>query len=384
MGKPMGEIEAILDRMSDTAQNPGARLASYLEAGRKAVGVFPYYVPEELAYAAGFIPFGIWGMQGTVREANRYFPAFYCSIARMGLELALRGKLDGLSAVIMPSVCDTLRPFTQNFKAAKPEIPLLFLAHPQNRREDFGVAYAKSEYARVKAELEDLAGKHIEDASIADAIRVYNESRAARRAFVRLAGEHPEAISPRGRAAALKSAYFMDKAEHTALLLRLNEALRALPPGAQTGVRVVTSGILADSEDLLRLFEKHGVTIVADDVAHESRSFRVDVPDTPGADPLESLARQFAAQSDDPLLYESDLDHRGRSLVDLVRSSGAQGVVFLMMQFCDPEELDYPNVKKALDEAGVPSVAIGYDRQMQDFGQAGTSIEAFSDMLKMR
>jgi benzoyl-CoA reductase/2-hydroxyglutaryl-CoA dehydratase subunit BcrC/BadD/HgdB len=44
--------------------------------------------------------------------------------------------------------------------------------------------------------------------------------------------------------------------------------------------------------------------------------------------------------------------------------------------------LDYPNVKGALDRAGIPSVAIGYDAQMQDFGQAGTSIEAFSDMLK--
>jgi benzoyl-CoA reductase/2-hydroxyglutaryl-CoA dehydratase subunit BcrC/BadD/HgdB len=290
--------------------------------------------------------------------------------------------LDGLSAVIMPSVCDTLRPLTQNFKAAKPELPLIFLAHPQNRKEAFGIAYTVSEYARVRAELEEPAGARIPDASIANAIRVYNESRAARRAFVRLAGEHPRAISPRARADVLKSAYFMDKSEHTALLSRVNDALRALPPDDFAGVRVVTSGILADNEALLRLFERHGLAIVADDVAHESRAFRVDAPDAPGADPLESLARQFAAQSDDALLYEPDLARRGRHLTSLVQSSGAQGVVFLTMQFCDPEELDYPNVKGALDRAGIPSVAIGYDGQMQDFGQAGTSIEAFSDMLK--
>ncbi|MDR1573121.1 MAG: 2-hydroxyacyl-CoA dehydratase family protein [Clostridiales Family XIII bacterium] len=382
MKTPMDERNEILDKLTDVAQNPGVRLKTYLAEGRKAVGVFPYYVPEELVYAAGFVPFGIWGAQGTVREADRYFPAFYCTIARMGLELALRGTLDGLSAVIMPSVCDTLRPFTQNFKAAKPDIPLIFLAHPQNRREAFGIAYAVSEYRRVKAELEDLAGKSVADAAILDAIRVYNESRSARREFVRLAGAHPQTISPSRRAAVLKSAYFMDKAEHTALLSRLNAALRALPPEDRAGVRIVTSGIIADSENLLRLFEKHGIAIVADDVAHESRSFRTDAPYTPGACPLELLARQFAAQGDDSLLYEPDLSHRGRHLADLVKSSGAQGVVFLMMQFCDPEELDYPNVKRALDEAGVPSVAVGYDHRMQDFGQAGTLIEAFADMLK--
>ncbi|MDR2770634.1 MAG: 2-hydroxyacyl-CoA dehydratase [Clostridiales Family XIII bacterium] len=376
----MSQTDELLNAMVDIAQNPGVRLAAYAAEGRKAVGVFPYYVPEELAYAAGFVPFGIWGAQGTVREAGRYFPTFYCTIARMGLELALSGKLDGLSAVIMPSVCDTLRPLTQNFKSAKPELPLIFLAHPQNRKEGFGIAYAACEYRRVKAELERVADKEITDDSIAAAIRVYNENRAARREFVRLAGTHPRSVSPRGRAAALKSAYFMDKAEHTALLSRLNAALRALPAEEWAGVRVVTSGIVADSDGLLRVFEHCGVAIAADDVAHESRSFRADAPEA--CDPIESLALQFSAQTDDPLLYEPDLAHRGRHLVDLVRNSGARGVVFLMMQFCDPEELDYPNVKGSLDRAGIPSVAIGCDQQMRDFGQARTSIEAFADMLK--
>jgi benzoyl-CoA reductase/2-hydroxyglutaryl-CoA dehydratase subunit BcrC/BadD/HgdB len=322
-------------------------------------------------------------MQGSVREAGRYFCAFYCTVARMGLELALSGKLDKLSAVIMPSVCDTLRPFTQNFKSAKPDIPMVFLAHPQNRKKDFGIAYTLCEYRRVKTELEGIAGVKITDESLADAIGVYNENRAARRDFVRLAGLHPNAVSARRRAAALKSAYFTDKSEHTKLLLRINAALRALPPDSWPGVKVVTSGIIADSANLLDLFDRYSIAVAADDVAHESRSFRTDAP-LAGGDPLAALARQFSEQSDDPILYEPDLDRRGRRLVELVRSCDARGVVFLMMQFCDPEELDYPNVKGALDRASVPSVMIGFDQQMRDFGQAGTSLEAFSDMLRMQ
>jgi bcr-type benzoyl-CoA reductase subunit C len=379
----MNEITRLLDEMSDIAENPDARLTACLAEGKKAVGVFPYYVPEEIAYAAGFVPFGIWGMQGSVRDAGRYFPAFYCTIARMGLELALSGKLDKLSAVIAPSLCDTLRPFTQNFKSAKPDIPMIFLAHPQNRKEDFGIAYTVCEYRRVKTELEGVAGAKITDESLADAICIYNENRAARREFVRLAGLYPGTVSARFRAAVLKSAYFMDKSEHTRLLSRINAALSALPCDSWPGVKVVTSGIIADSENLLGLFDRYGIAVAADDIAHESRSFRVDTP-LEYSDPLIALARQFSEQSDDPLLYEPDLGRRGRDLVDLVRDCGAQGVVFIMMQFCDPEELDYPNVKGALDGASVPSVMIGYDQQMRDFGQAGTSLEAFSDMLRTR
>lgn len=65
----------------------------------------------------------------------------------------------------------------------------------------------------------------------------------------------------------------------------------------------------------------------------------------------------------------------------LAKDSGAQGVVLFMQQFCDPEEMEYPYLKKALDEAGVPHIKLGVDQQMRDFGQASTAIQAFADVL---
>ena len=60
---------------------------------------------------------------------------------------------------------------------------------------------------------------------------------------------------------------------------------------------------------------------------------------------------------------------------------GAQGLVLFMQQFCDPEEMEYPYLKKALDDAGIPHIKLGIDQQMRDFGQAATALEAFADML---
>jgi benzoyl-CoA reductase/2-hydroxyglutaryl-CoA dehydratase subunit BcrC/BadD/HgdB len=300
----------------------------------------------------------------------------------MGLELALSGKLDRLSGVIVPSMCDTLRPLTQNFRSAIPQIPFIFLAHPQNRRAPYGVEYTKYQYGNVRKKLEEISGGPVTGDSLKEAIRVYNESRAARRKFVKLAGEHPEAVSPAARSAVLKSAYFMDKAEHTALLAPLNAQLEALPKSDWKGAKVLLSGIIADSKSLLQILADHKMAVVADDVAHQSRAFRTDVPEAD--DPMTALALQFAAQDCDVLLYDPELTKRPEYVAKLAKDSGAEGVIVLMMQFCDPEEIEYPSLKQALDKAGLPSVSIGFDQQMKDFGQARTQIQAFADVLAVK
>ena len=378
----MSTIEGLLTQFDVIASNPKAQLEKYIAGGKKAIGCFPYYVPEELVRAAGMVPFGIWGAIGTINAAKEYFAPFYCTIAQMGLELALNGKLDKLSGVIMSSMCDTLRPLTQNFRSAIPQLPFIFLAHPQNRRPSYGVEYTKSQYAHVKKSLEAIAGRVVTDDDLKDAIRVYNESRSARRKFVKLAGQHPEAVSPIYRSAVLKSAYFMDKAEHTELLTQLNTQLEALPKSDWKGSKVLLSGILADSKSLLQILADNNMAVVADDVAQQSRAFRLDVPDAD--DPMTALALQFAEQDYDVLLYDPELDKRPKHVVDLARENGAQGVVVLMMQFCDPEETEYPSLKQALDKADIPSVSIGFDQQMRDFEQARTQLQAFADVLSFR
>lgn len=120
----MTRIEELLNNFREIAYNPEKQLAKYKAEGKKVIGCFPYYVPEEIVYAAGMVPFGVWGTHGTISRAKEYFASFYCTIAQMNLEMALEGKFDGLSGVILSSMCDTLRPLTQNFKVAIPQLPL--------------------------------------------------------------------------------------------------------------------------------------------------------------------------------------------------------------------------------------------------------------------
>lgn len=380
----MSRIDELLNEFSKIAYSPRKQLDKYLAQGKKAIGCFPYYVPEEIVYAADMVPFGIWGQTGgTINLAKEYFAAFYCTIAQLNLEMGLKGTLDGLSGVIVPSLCDTLRPLTQNFRVACPQIPFMFLAHPQNRRAQYGIDFTIAQYTAIKNQLEEIGGKPISAESLKNAMRVYNESRAVRRQFVKLAGEHPELVTATQRNAVLKSAYFILKPEHTVMLNELNELLEQAPAVEWKGTRIVTSGIVLDSPSLLKILEDNNMAVAADDVAHESRAIRADVPETE-EDPMKALALQFAAQDYDTILYDPEINKRPGYMVEKVKESGAQGVVIMMMQFCDPEEIEFPSLANGLDEAGIPYVKIGMDQQMTDFGQAKTSLQAFADILAMR
>ncbi|MDB7831078.1 2-hydroxyacyl-CoA dehydratase, partial [Intestinimonas butyriciproducens] len=78
----MSEIKAILEELAEVSGNPRKQMEKYLSAGKKVVGCFPVYTPEELVHAGGMIPMGLWGGQITPSVAGKYNPIFTCSIMR--------------------------------------------------------------------------------------------------------------------------------------------------------------------------------------------------------------------------------------------------------------------------------------------------------------
>lgn len=378
-------IQQHFEAFAKAANHPDEQLKAYKAQGKKAIGVMPYYAPEELVFAAGMVPMGMWGTnKKNIKEAKEYCASFYCSLAQLDLEMLLDGTLDDLDGVIMTTLCDTLRPMSQNIRVSMAKLgkmPTIFLAHPQNRRPEYGIQYTISQYRNVKEQLEEIAGAKITDEALKNAIKVYNQSRAERRRFVKLAGEHPEAVSAVNRSAVLKASYFMLKDEYTEALKALNDELEALPKSDWKGVRIVTSGIICDNPDLLQILDDNQIAIAMDDVAHESRSFRTDAPEE--GDPMRALAQQFADLDYEVLLYDeaSAQNRRAEYVASLVCDYNAQGVVVFMQNFCDPEEMEYPSLRQELDKQNIRHIRLGIDHQMRDFGQAKTALQAFADVI---
>lgn len=379
----MDNIKNILDKFREISENPRAQLDKYLAAGKKAVGVFPYYAPQEIIHAAGMLPYEVWGGRGPIDKAKEYFPTFYYSLALRCLEMALDGTLDGLSAMMLTTLDDTLRPLSQNYKvSAGRKIPMVFLNHAQHRKEDFGKTYNAKIFGQAKERLEEICDVKITDEALRKSFEIYNENRTLKREFIKLVGDYSQTIKASDRAHVLRASYFMFKEEHSEMLKELISLLKEMPKEENLGPRVVTSGVITDNPGLLEVFDNFNICVVADDVAAESRGIKVDI-DMSIEDPMYALADQFARMDEDPILYDPDIWKRPQYVLDLALDNDADGCLVFMMTFNDTEEMEYPSLKIAYEKAGVPLIKMGYDQQMTDFGQVRTQLETFNEMVEL-
>lgn len=367
----------LLAQFRSIAANPRKAMEDYQkQTGKGAIGIMPVYSPEELVHATGFLPMGLWGGHRPVSKARVYLPPFACSIMQQVMELECDGVYDDLAAVVFSVPCDTLKCMSQKWKGKS---PALVFTHPQNRGLESANRFLEEEYSILKKKLEEITGVTITNAALENSIQIYNENRAVMREFSRLAAEYPQFISAVDRHAVFKSRQFLEKSRHTAMVQCLIDAVRAEEPKPWDGKRVIVTGILAEPDGLLELFDELKLAIVADDLAQESRQIRVDVPEGNEA-PLYRLARVWQNMYGCSLATDTKKKH-GPMLVDMVRKNEADAVIVAMMKFCDPEEWDYPIYRQQFEEAGIRHLMIEVDQEITAFGQARTRLQSFAEIL---
>lgn len=351
----------------------------YVNEGKKVIGISaPGVVPEEIIHAAGMVPVTIWGAEGEVGPSKEYFPAFYASVILRTMDLGLEGKLDKLSGMVITNLSDGLKGFSQNWKRAI-DVPMLYIPYGQNRKIEAGIEFNEKQFLHLKDALEEIAGEKIADEKIEEAIVLYNEHRKAMLEFNELAAKHLNTVTPLLRNRVFASAYVYAKDEHLEKVKEINEALRAMPEEEFKGKKIVTTGIIANSEDILKIFEEFGFGIVDDNVLHESTQYETMAEEKTGK-PVRALAEVFANIEGNTFVFD-EKKLRGSIIADKVKKHGANGVVYLLTKFSDTDEFDFPIIRKDLQAAGIPMNMIEVDQQMVSFEQAKTALQAFADII---
>ncbi len=373
----MSDLKSLLQELGDIAAHPGKMLQQHRAAGKKVVGCMPVYTPEELVHAGGMVPMGLWGGQVNPTLAGKYHPIFTCSIMRSCLEYGMSGVYAGLSAVVMPTLCDTFRGLSASWRAGVKDIPLIPFIHPQNRTDPGALAFMADEYKTVRERLQKYTGCSITDAALEQAIAVYNDHSAAMEEFAAVANGHLDLITPAVRHAVYKSATFIPKDEHTRKVRAVVAELKKLPVHVWKGKKVVLSGITGEPESLLDIFTENNIAVTGDDLAQESRLYRTPIP--AGKDPMRSLAQQWLDRVGCSTIHEK-ASTRGTMLVDMARKTGAQGIAVCLMRFCDVEEYDYPLIAAEAEKAGLHCLCLEIDQSTQDSGQSRTKIQSFAEM----
>lgn len=369
-----------IQQLCEAGSHPGKTIAqTQKETGKDLVGCFPIHTPDEIIYAAGCVPIGMWGGTTEIQLADKYLQSFCCSVMRTNIEFGMRGVYDGLKAVIIPTFCDTLKCIVENWKVAVPQVPVIGMAYPQHRDLKAGKEYMISETKRVKHELELILGKIILEDKVEEAFNIYEEYRKTMREFTDVAAEHPEIIGAKTRYLIIKAGQFMDKAIYTEKIKEIIAGLKAEPASTFKGNKVIMTGLMPEPVEVLDIFEENNIAVVGDDMSLGSRIWRTpareDVEDV-----YEKMAYIVADQIGDTFLYEP-FKKRGQLLIDMVKEKKADAVVVMMMKFCDPEEYDYPIYKAELEQAGIPELYLELDQQLTTFEQVRTRVQSFAEML---
>ncbi|MGN1413349.1 MAG: 2-hydroxyacyl-CoA dehydratase subunit D [Anaerovoracaceae bacterium] len=369
-----------IDKLCDAALHPGRTAAiTREETGKELVGCFPIHTPDEVVYAAGCIPVGMWGGSAEIQLADRYLQSFCCSVMRTNIELGMRGVYDDLKAVIIPTFCDTLKCIVENWKVAVQQVPAIGMAYPQHRDLKAGMNFMISETKRVKHELEQILGKIITDQAVEEAFAIYEDYRAAMRDFTETAAKHPEIIDAKTRHLIIKAGLFMDKAVYTEAVREIIQGLDAEPASAFRGTKVVLTGLIPEPVEILDILRDNDIAVVGDDLSLGSRIWRTPAREDV-SDVYEKMAYMVADQKGDTFLYEPE-KLRGKMLIDMAEKTDADAVVVMMMKFCDPEEYDYPIYKAELEARGIPELYLETDQQLTSFEQIRTRVQSFAEML---
>lgn len=374
----MANLNLTLEKLQNIADHPKLTFDRYVGAGKKVIGCFPIYTPGELVHAAGMIPYGMWGGQVNPALAGQYAPVFICSIMRSCLEYGMLGMFKGMSAVIMPILCDTFRGMSGAWRVGVKDIPLIGFIQPQNRTNKAAKGYMVAEYVAVKEQLEQIAGVKISEESLAESIKLYNEHSTCMLEFAKLANEHLDIITPKVRHAVMKSALFMEKSEHLLLLKDVLAGLQTLPKHEWTGKKVILTGITAEPNEMLDILAENGVAVVGDDLAQESRQYRTLIPARGTA--MEQLAQQWKARSGCATVYEVQ-NTRAAQIIDMAKATNADGVIICLMSFCDVEEYEYPMLAKAFDQVELRNLCINIDQSSEGAGQYRTKIQSFVETM---
>jgi benzoyl-CoA reductase subunit C len=368
------------DEFYEILKDPGLYGRQMKEQGRKIVGYFCSYTPEEIIYAAGAHPFRIFAAGENIHFADAHFQSYCCSLVRGALEGALAGNLDFLDGAVFPHTCDSIQRLSDIWRMNVKGPFHADIVLPVKLDTDSARAYMIDVLKKFRDELASHLRVEITDDKLKNAIGIFNIIRASLKRLYELKAEDPGVISGSDLYAIVKGSMMMDRDHLAGVLPAVTHELEKKKSNAElyAGKRIVLAGGICNHPDIYRIIEEAGGVVVWDDFCTGSRYFEESVKDN--ADPIAAIAERYMNRPLCPAKH-AGIFTRGENLLRIVKEKDARGVVFVFLKFCDPHAFDYPYMKEFLDREGIPSMMLEVEDQLPSEGQLRTRFETFVDML---
>jgi benzoyl-CoA reductase/2-hydroxyglutaryl-CoA dehydratase subunit BcrC/BadD/HgdB len=343
------------------------------ERGGWIAAVLPIHYPRALLRAFDILPVEVWGPPGVdVSYGAIHLQPYVCSIVRNALSFLQTGGLDVSDLIIVPHACDSLQGLGSILiDFVRPKQPILPLYLPRGRRAS-DLAFLADEFRSLYRRLEEITHRSPADAELMDCIR---SEEAADELLAQLHQRRKHLALTDIQLYRLIRAREYLPAEMFSELARA--ALAQVAETPRQGIPIILSGIVPEPMSLFESLSDMGGLVAADDLACCGRRL---YPRGSSDDPFRHLAESLLNAPADSTRGQP-IEERLEHLVQLSRTSGAKGIVFYDVKFCEPELFDLPGLRKGLQAAGLPSATIEVDINDALSHQTLTRLEAFLEMI---
>lgn len=346
------------------------------QSGRRVVGYFEIYTPEELIWAAGILPVRVLGSGEYPSLSDVYTKNYACGHCRSELNEGLRGEYDFMDGLVSPDTCDASQRFFNIWQAHVPNLATFQLGLPK-LVDDQGVNFFKWHLSRLRDWLAAQFKADVSDMELAKSIEVHNRSRRALRELYELRASDPPLVSGGEAIAAVVSSMVMPKDDGIGLINRIREEVTARGAADTKRPRLMIVGSPTYLPEYFDLIERAGAAVVADDMSTGSRYFWDDV-DTSETDLLRALAKRYLAI---PSSYVFN-DERFQYTKRMIKKFNVQGVIYHTLKWCTPYMGDYPMYKDLFRELGIPHIRMEDEQIAGSVDKLTPQVEALVDLLK--
>ena len=348
------------------------------EAGGKVIGHFQVYFPEEIAHAAGALPFKVRGAPIEPTQADSRFGSYLCSIVKTSLELALSGRVEMEMFVTHP-ICDAARNlagiFGRNF-----DYPCRILYLPQNANSGHAATWLREEYERLARDIEEVTGSTVTEEALLASIAVFNRNRELMRDLYALRREEPWRLTADEAYVLVAVGGLVPREEHNELLEAVLGMARQRETRRLDRIRVVFEGGFCEQPplDLIRAISR-SCYVVDDDLLIGLRWILEDVP--VDGDPLGALAEAYLERSSYSPVQHDLRKPKEDMLLERVRAADARAAIVTAAKMCEPGLEEQVAYTHALDKAGVPYFVSEFEEDMTSFEQLEIQLETFVENL---
>ncbi len=358
-------------------------------AGRKVVGTFCVFVPDELILAVDAVSVGLCaGAEFGFDEAERLLPRNTCALIKsfFGFKLSrVCPYLEASDLLVGETTCDGKKKAYEIFRDVQPNIYVMEVPQMKTAQDR---ALLRSEYLRFKEALERLSGVTISAERLKRGIDLVNRRRSALARLAALRGANPVPVSGLDALLINQVAFYDNPARFTDAVEKLCSELEKRV-GKGEGVapqgtpRILVSGcpMAVPNWKLAAIIEGSGGVVVGEDSCVGERGTRNLVDDS-GSD-IDSLMEALVERyfKIDCAIFtpnQERVDH----VLEMAEKYQADGVIHYALQFCSPYVVESYRVEKELSARGIPVLRIETDYSQEDTGQLKTRVEAFLEMIR--